>query len=89
MSSKDNDRLNLFQWHQLPIKFGADLRFPSKNEFPSPFDQIPISIKIADYDLDGYPDMVAVMKDKYISSINRRLNFPSQSETSFISNTDK
>ncbi|CAF3722685.1 unnamed protein product [Rotaria sp. Silwood1] len=51
------------EWYQLPIQFGNDLRFPSKNEFPSPFDQIPISIKIADYNLDGYPDMVAVMKE--------------------------
>ncbi|CAF4174920.1 unnamed protein product [Rotaria sordida] len=50
------------EWYQLPIQFGNDLRFPSKNEFPSPFDYIPISIKIADYNLDGYPDMVAVMK---------------------------
>lgn len=59
----DNDK-SIFQWYQLPIHFGTELRFPAKNEFPSPFDQIPISIKVADYDLDGFPDMVAVMKER-------------------------
>ncbi|CAF3952391.1 unnamed protein product [Rotaria magnacalcarata] len=55
---RDNNK-----WYKLPIDFGKDLRFPSKNEFPPPFDQIPISIKVADYNLDGFPDMVAVMKN--------------------------
>ncbi|CAF1375695.1 unnamed protein product [Rotaria sordida] len=50
-------------WHQLPIQFGNGIRFPLRDEFPSPFNQTPISIKIADYNLDGYPDMVTVMND--------------------------
>jgi hypothetical protein len=53
------------QWHQLPLNIGNGTRFPLKSEFPAPLNQIPISIKIADYNLDGYPDMVAVMKQGY------------------------
>ncbi|CAF1432725.1 unnamed protein product [Adineta steineri] len=52
------------EWHQLPIKFGDGVRFPLKNELPSPLDQIPLSIKISDYNLDGYPDIVTVMKQR-------------------------
>ncbi|UJR14976.1 hypothetical protein I4U23_001955 [Adineta vaga] len=54
---RDNDA-----WHQLPIKFGDGIRFPLKSELPPPLDQIPISIKVADYNLDGYPDIVTVMR---------------------------
>ncbi|CAF3117178.1 unnamed protein product, partial [Rotaria sp. Silwood2] len=35
----------------------------------SPFNQIPISIKIADYNLDGYPDMVTVMNESVSGTI--------------------
>ncbi|CAF4391640.1 unnamed protein product, partial [Adineta steineri] len=52
------------KWYSLQTNFGGDVRFPLKHEIPPPFNQIPISIKIADYNLDGYPDMVAVMKQK-------------------------
>ncbi|CAF0754623.1 unnamed protein product [Adineta ricciae] len=60
---RDND-----QWSLLPIKFGGDLRFPLKDDLPSPFDRIPISLKIADYNLDGYPDMIAVMKQNSLNA---------------------
>ncbi|CAF3888433.1 unnamed protein product, partial [Adineta steineri] len=56
------------KWYALQTNFGGDVRFPLKHEIPSPFNQIPISIKIADYNLDGYPDMVAVMKQNSINS---------------------
>ncbi|CAF0965831.1 unnamed protein product [Adineta ricciae] len=49
-------------WHLLPIKFGDGVRFPLTKELPSPLDQIPLSVKVADYNLDGFPDMVAVMR---------------------------
>ncbi|UJR31699.1 hypothetical protein I4U23_019179 [Adineta vaga] len=55
------------EWHLLPINFGSDLRFPLKHDLPSLFDQIPLSIKIADYNLDGYPDMIAIMKQNFSS----------------------
>ncbi|CAF3784225.1 unnamed protein product [Adineta steineri] len=57
------------EWHQLPIKFGDGVRFPLKNELPSPLDQIPLSIKISDYNLDGYPDIVTVMKQSVSGNI--------------------
>ncbi|CAF1075834.1 unnamed protein product [Adineta ricciae] len=60
---RDND-----QWSLLPIKFGGDLRFPLKNDLPAPFDRIPISLKIADYNLDGYPDMIAVMEQNSVNA---------------------
>ncbi|CAF0738436.1 unnamed protein product [Adineta steineri] len=56
------------KWYSLQTNFGGDVRFPLKHEIPAPFNQIPISIKIADYNLDGYPDMVAVMKQNSINS---------------------
>ncbi|CAF3731824.1 unnamed protein product [Rotaria sp. Silwood1] len=56
-------------WHQLPIQFGNGIRFPLQNEFSAPFNQIPISIKIADYNLDGYPDMVTVMNESVSGTI--------------------
>ncbi|CAF2148938.1 unnamed protein product [Rotaria magnacalcarata] len=49
------------KWSLLPIQFGNGVRFPLADELPAPFDRIPISIKIADYNLDGFPDMVVVM----------------------------
>ncbi len=60
-----------FQWHQLPIAFGDGIRFPLQTELPFPLDEIPFSIKIADYNLDGFPDMVTVMKQRlfYFSRI--------------------
>jgi hypothetical protein len=52
------------QWSLLPITFGEGVRFPLINRFSPPFDQIPISIKISDYNLDGYPDMVVIMNQR-------------------------
>ncbi|CAF0856983.1 unnamed protein product [Didymodactylos carnosus] len=50
------------QWYPLPINFNNFTRFLLKSELPPPFDTTAISIKTSDYNLDGYPDIVVVMK---------------------------
>lgn len=47
----------------MPINFGVGKRFPLPSELPYPLDNIPFSIKSSDYNLDGYPDIVAILKD--------------------------
>lgn len=60
---RDDDK-----WHLLPINFGEGVRFPLIEKFPSPFNRIPLSIKISDYNLDGYPDMVVIMNQSLSNS---------------------
>lgn len=50
-------------WYQLPINFGAGQHFPLLSELPYPLNNIPFSIKTSDYNLDGYPDIVVILKD--------------------------
>lgn len=56
---------NIFQWYQIPIPFGDGIRFTLPSERPFPLNEIQISIKISDYNLDGYPDIVTVMKQRF------------------------
>jgi len=74
---RDNNKVNkkikkikifreiFFQWFQIPIVFGDGIRFPRPNELPFPLNTIPISIKVSDYNLDGFPDIVTVMKQRF------------------------
>lgn len=59
------------------------MRFPLPSELPAPFDRVPISIKVSDYNLDGYPDFVAVMRQRF--EPHRDVDFTRPRRSSFSS----
>lgn len=60
--------LHVFQWQLLPVGFSYDGLIwgfvPVVNNIMSTQAKVPITLRVGDYNLDGYPDVLAVLYNK-------------------------
>ncbi|XP_060074533.1 T-cell immunomodulatory protein-like [Ylistrum balloti] len=58
--------LSKLEWHKLGVNFnsGSDTmwRFVTPEKNPSGMEQLPVTLRSGDFDLDGFPDLLAVLQ---------------------------